>query len=44
MFYFMSVHSEVILDPPPPTPTPKKQNKQKTALFLVYYTNLPTGL
>ena len=29
IFYFMSVHIEVILDPPPPPPNPKKKKTQK---------------
>ena len=40
MFYFIFVHSKVILDYLPPQ---KQKTKQKTHIF-VSYTNLPTGL
>ena len=43
MFYFMSVHIEVILDQPPPQKNTKKQQKQQQQQ-LNCYTNLPTGL
>ena len=37
MFYFMSVHIEVILDPPPP-PKEKKKRKKKSIYYYIILT------
>ena len=41
MFYFMSVHIEVVLDSPPKKKEKRRRKKEKEKK--IHYINLPTG-